>query len=50
MQWDLALPLLVMAATLVVMGGIMYAARGLLFKPRDATRTDAVDESGAEQA
>ena len=50
MQWDLALPLLIMAATVIVMGGIMYAARGLLFKPRDATHTDATDESGADQA
>ena len=40
MEWDLGLPLLIMLATGVVMGGIAYAAQQLLFEPRSDEHTD----------
>jgi len=42
MPWELALPLLVMGATGVVMTGIVYAARKLMFEPRQEDHTDDV--------
>lgn len=40
MEWELGLPLLVMLATGIVMGGIAYAAKKMLFDPRTEEHTD----------
>jgi hypothetical protein len=47
MEWELGLPLLVIGATGVAMAFIAYAAKKLLFEPRQGDHTDDGTESSA---
>ena len=47
MAWDLALPLLIMLATGIVGGLIVYCARKIMFDPRTEDGTDSVAKGGA---
>ena len=40
MPWDLALPLLVCFATLLLFGGIYFSAKKLLFEPSETEERD----------
>jgi len=48
MQWDLALPLLIILATILVMAFMFIAARNLLLQPRKDDRTDENSEGASE--
>ncbi len=45
MPWDLALPLLIVAATVLLFAGIFWSARKLLIEPRRTEDTDQDSQS-----